>query len=85
MAVEFGNDLRPAAQRVLAHAHHARLGHCRLGQRRQHGRGHARGRAVGLRAMGVVERNLVALARECAGQQAAHETRAQNGDARGRL
>jgi hypothetical protein len=40
---------------VLAHAHHAGLGNGRFGQRRQHGGRHARGSAIALRALGVIE------------------------------
>ena len=78
--VQLANQLRPAVQRVLAHAHHAGLGNGRLGQRRQHGSGHACGSAIALRAMGVIEINGVTALGQRQGQEATHEAAAQNGD-----
>ena len=72
------NQLLPARQRVVAHAHHARLGDGGFGQRCQHGGGHRGGRLFCLGAACVVNLNPVALACQLYGEQAAHEAGAQN-------
>ena len=59
MLVELANQLRPAGEGVLPHAHHAGLGNGGFGQRGQHGGGHTCGSAIAFGAVGVVEINLV--------------------------
>ena len=46
--LQLGNQLLPARHRISPHGHHGRLGNGRFGQWRQHGRGHARGGALGV-------------------------------------
>jgi hypothetical protein len=72
-------QLRPALQRVHAHAHYGQFGDGRLGQRRQHGRGGARSRALGCRRARVVHLHAVPAARQLERQQPAHQAGAEDG------
>ena len=76
------DQLRPARERMLAHAHDAGLGHHRFGQGCDHGRGHIGGRSHAVGAAGLENLHAVALARQAGGQQAAQQARAQDGDRR---
>jgi hypothetical protein len=70
-------QLGPARQRVVAHAHDGHRRHRRFGQRREHRRGHARGCAFGFGAAGFEQRDLATRLRERDRHQAAHEARAE--------
>ncbi len=74
------DQLGPACQGMLAHAHDAGLGHHRLGQRRHHGRRHIGGRGHAGGPAGLENLHAMALARKAGGQQAAQEAGAQDGD-----
>ena len=76
--LKFAQHFRPAAQSVLPHLHHWRFGHGGFRQRREHGCGHPRGGTLGVRACGIKQRHRMPLARQLAGQQAAHQARAQD-------
>ena len=80
MLLKLGYEFGPALEPMLAHAHHAGLGDGRFGQRRQHGGRHARGCAIALRAMGVIEVDGVTALGQGQSQQAAHEAAAENCD-----
>ena len=73
-----GQQLGPAAQAILAHAHHRQLGDYGLGQGRQHGGGHPGGGTCGLWPLRFVNLDPVALLRQPMRQQAAHQPSAQN-------
>ncbi|MNV55876.1 hypothetical protein D3C71_1481270 [compost metagenome] len=74
--------LRPAGERMVAHAHHAGFGDGRFGQRRQHGGGHGRGRMFGGGTASVKNIHPVPLAGQLDREQSAHKARAQNGKRR---
>ena len=78
--LELRNDLLPAAQPVLAHAHHAQLCHCRFGQRRQHGGRHPGGGATAVGSAGFMHLHPVPLMGQGERQQPAHEAGAKDDD-----
>ncbi|MNT86705.1 hypothetical protein D3C72_2270260 [compost metagenome] len=66
--VQLGNQFGPAAQAVLAHAHHAGLGDGRFSQGGQHGRSYAGGCAIGFRAFGLKHFHAVPFTRQLQSQ-----------------
>ena len=71
-------QFRPAVQCVLAHGHHVGFCDRRLGQRGQHGSGHARGGVATVGRARIHHTQRVARLRQRHRQQTAHEASAQN-------
>lgn len=78
--LELRNQLRPAREAILAHAHHAGFGDGRLRQWRQHGCCHASGGPIGFGSLGFEHVHAMPFTCQLQGQQTAHQACAQNGN-----
>ena len=63
---------------MAAHLHHAHLRDGRLGHRGQHGSGHRCSRSLCIRALGVIEIDVVTSFKQGQAHEATHETGTQD-------